>query len=124
MSDRLREEWNLPDEFQIIETRSKEVGIVLNELEELAWRSAGEFTQQEIDTIQKMFSINRNKDHFDRQFYENDMQSMRDFIKKVNKYDDRNDLLKEWLARKEEEIKSRVVVPPKSLQQTDEVLYK
>ena len=115
MSDRLRDEWNLPKEFQIIETRSKEVGIVLNELEELAWRSAGAFSEQEVDTLQKMFSILRNQDYFDRQFYEQDMQSMRDFIKKINTYDNRSELLKEWFVRKEEEIKSRVVIPPKSL---------
>lgn len=97
--------------------------MVLNELEELAWRSTGAFSEREVDTLQKMFSINRNKDYFDRHFYEQDMQSMRDFIKKVNDYDNRSELLKEWFFRKEEEIKARVVIPHKSLRKTDEELY-
>ena len=66
-----------------------------------------------------MFSIQRNKDYFDRQYYEQDMQSMSQFIGKVNAYDDRTKVMQEWLIRKEDEIKSRVNLPPKSMQKTD-----
>ncbi len=40
-SDKMKKEWKLSKDFKAIETRNKEIGIVLNELEEVAWRSAG-----------------------------------------------------------------------------------
>ena len=40
-SERLRKDWGLSKDFKIVETRNKEIGLVLNEMEELAWRSAG-----------------------------------------------------------------------------------
>lgn len=40
-SDRLRSDWGLSKDFKVVETRNKEISLVLNELEELAWRSAG-----------------------------------------------------------------------------------
>ena len=52
----------------------------MNELEELVWRQSGKFDEQDIDTLNKMFSINRNKDYFDRQYFDNDMKSMNEFI--------------------------------------------
>jgi|DEB0MinimDraft_12_1074336.scaffolds.fasta_scaffold21400_3 hypothetical protein len=60
MSDRLKKEWDLPENFQIIETRNKEIGITLNELEEVAWRMAGTYDSRDVDTLEKMFSIQRN----------------------------------------------------------------
>jgi len=40
-SDRLRKEWGVSKDFKVIETRNKEISLVLNELEELAFRSSG-----------------------------------------------------------------------------------
>jgi len=116
MSNRIKEEWKLPDDFQVIETRNKEVSMVLNELEELAWRMAGTFDGMDIDTLRKMFSVKRNEDHFDKAFYATDMKSMDEFIAKANSYDQRISLLEEWAVRKEEEYKSRAALPPKHLQ--------
>lgn len=47
------------------------------------------------------------------------MQSLDGFFESVNKYDDRVGLLERWIVRKEDEIKARVVLPPKSLQKSD-----
>ena len=66
MSDRLKKDWDLPQAFQIMETRNKEIGLTLNELEEVAWRMSGQYEERDIDTLTKMFSINRNKDYFDQ----------------------------------------------------------
>jgi len=44
---------------------------------------------------------------------------MQEFIKEANTYDDRVKLLEEWLVRKEEEIKSRVVLAPDSMKKSD-----
>lgn len=62
-----------------------------------------------------MLSVKRNKDYFDKQFFDTDMQSLDNFVEAANQYDDRIKLLERWIVRKEDEIKSRVVRPPKSL---------
>lgn len=62
-----------------------------------------------------MISVKRNKDYFDRHFYDNDMKSFRNFFEAVNQYDDRLALLERWLVRKEDEIKQRVVRPSANL---------
>ena len=80
---------------------------MLKRTEELAWRMAGCISDKEFDIIKQMVSIDRNEDHFDRQFYDNDMKSMRQFIDDANKYDNRLDLLYTWILRKEMEIKAR-----------------
>jgi len=41
LSSKLTSDWGLPKDFKIIETRNKEIGMVLNELEEVAWRMSG-----------------------------------------------------------------------------------
>jgi len=60
----------LTSNFKLIETRNKEIGLVINELEEVAWRMAGMFTEKDIEYVKKMVSIDRNKDSFDKEFYE------------------------------------------------------
>lgn len=91
----------------------------MNELEELVWRESGKYDEQDIDTLNKMFSINRNKDYFDRQYFDNDMKSMNEFISQSNNYDDRIKLLEEWVIRKEEEFKTRSVLPPDHMKKPD-----
>jgi hypothetical protein len=80
---------------------------MLKRTEELAWRMAGCINDKEFDIIKQMVSIDRHEDHFDRQFYDNDMESMRQFIDDANKYDNRLDLFYTWILRKEMEIKAR-----------------
>lgn len=122
-SDKLRSEWGLSNDFKVIETRNKEISLVLNELEELAWRSAGMLNEKDLEHLKAMISVKRNKDHFDKQFYENDMASFRHFAESVNIYDDRLSLLERWLVRKEDEIKQRVVRPPANLKKPDHELH-
>lgn len=43
LSEKLRTEWGVTKDFKIIETRNKEISILLNEMEELAYRASGEF---------------------------------------------------------------------------------
>lgn len=74
-SERLRKEWGLSKDFKAVETRNKEISLVLNELEELAWRAAGQLETQDINNIKRMISIKRNKDEFDKLYYDNDMKS-------------------------------------------------
>lgn len=114
-SDRLRKEWGLSPDFKVIETRNKEISLVLNQLEEVAWRSAGQFDEKELGHLKAMLSVKRNKDYFDKQFFDTDMKSLDNFVEAANQYDDRIKLLERWIVRKEDEIKSRVVRPPKSL---------
>lgn len=62
-----------------------------------------------------MLSVKRNRDYFDRHFYDNDMQSLTAFAEAANLYDDRLQKLERWIVRKEDEFQSRVVRPPKDL---------
>ena len=122
-SDRLRQEWGISKDFNVIETRNKEISMVLNELEELAYRTAGEFSQSDFDSIKRMISIARNKDFFDKPYYEMDMKSYEEFVTDINKYDNRIELLEKWIMRKEDEYKKRVVLPPANLRKSDSELH-
>lgn len=110
-SKRVSQEWGLSEDFKLVETRNKEIGILLNELEEVFYRMAGMFTDEDYHNVKSMFSIKRNKDYFDKQFYDLDMESLRDFMNDVNCFDQRIPLLSLWLQRKEHEFKSRVIMP-------------
>jgi hypothetical protein len=122
-SDKLRKEWGLSKDFKAVETRNKEISTVLNQLEEVAWRSAGMLTDKDFENLKKMISIKRNKDYFDKQFYTNDMTSFRNYFEAVNNYDDRLALIERWLIRKEDEYKARVVLPPANLAKADQEIY-
>ena len=47
------------------------------------------------------------------------MQSLQEFVSDINKCDDRNRLLQEWIQRKETEYKARINLPPKHMQMSD-----
>jgi len=66
-----------------------------------------------------MLSVNRNKDYFDQQYFATDMASLKEFMQQANSFDNRQALLEEWIVRKEQEFKQRVMLPPKALQQSD-----
>lgn len=119
VSEKLKKEFKLGDDYKLVESRNKEVQIVLNYLEEQAWRRTGAFTGKEVDLIKDMLSICRNDSHFDKQFYENDVKSLEDFLSEANFYDNRNELLEEWIKRKEKEINSRVNLPLEKFKKTD-----
>ena len=97
--------------------------MVLNELEELAWRSSGTLNEEDMGYIKRMLSVKRNKDKFDKYFYENDIKSLEHFTEQINPYDDRNQFLEKWIARKEEEIKQRVNRPPEHMSRPDHEIF-
>ena len=84
LSERLRREWGLSKDFRVVESRNKEISLVLNELEEMAYRSAGEFTQEDLGYLKGMLSVTRNKTLFDKSYYEMDMKSLDEFVEGVN----------------------------------------
>lgn len=43
LGDTLKEEWSLPKDFQICDSRNYEVDLIIQELEEKNWREAGRF---------------------------------------------------------------------------------
>lgn len=96
---------------------------MLNELEEVAWRTAGRFEEQDYENVKKMISIQRNLDSFDKEFYEIDMKSLREFFEDVNDYDSRISYLESWIVRKEDEYKSRVNKPPAQLKKSDKEIH-
>jgi hypothetical protein len=54
---RVAKEWGLAEDFKIIESRNKEISLVLNELEEVAWRTAGRFSDKDYENVTNMVSI-------------------------------------------------------------------
>ena len=71
-----------------------------------------------------MVSVRRGShDSYDQAFYGIDMQSMEEFVSKVNCSEDRIDLLENWLVRKEQEIWSRANMPSPDLAKSDEQIY-
>ena len=59
-----------------METRNKEIGLTLNELEEVAWRMSGQYAKDEVQGLENVLSVGRNTDFFDKHFYDTDMQSL------------------------------------------------
>jgi len=49
----------LDSDFKLIEQRNKEIDIVQEELEELAWRTSGQFTDKEVKAVKDMFLVGR-----------------------------------------------------------------
>lgn len=47
------------------------------------------------------------------------MQSLANFIADINNYDNRMQLLDQWIVRKEDEYKARINRPPSHLKKTD-----
>ena len=40
LEDSLKKDWQLSDDFRLVERRNKEIGLVLQETEEMTWRAA------------------------------------------------------------------------------------
>ena len=85
----LQREWDLSGDFKLVQGRNKEVDLVLQELEEVAWRAAGQFNQDEVSHLQEMVMVGRGGDSFDRAFVEQDMGSLINFFNRVNSFDER-----------------------------------
>lgn len=122
-TDRMRSEWGMTEDFKAIETRNKEIGLLLNELEELAFRSAGQFTEKDLEYLKKMLSVKRNKDVIDQSYFDNDIKSLAEFVEAANPYDDRIKKLERWITRKEDEINQRVVMAPAAYRKSDMELH-
>jgi hypothetical protein len=60
----------------LIETRNKEISLVINELEEVAFRMAGMFSDKDFENLKRMWTIERNLDSFDKEYYTNDVKSL------------------------------------------------
>jgi hypothetical protein len=41
LETRIRSQWKLSEEFKLVQSRNKEIDLVLAELEEIAWRMSG-----------------------------------------------------------------------------------
>jgi hypothetical protein len=63
--------------------------MVINELEEVAFRMAGMFNDKDFENISRMWSVERNMDSFDKEFYANDIKSLKEFMQSSNSYDNR-----------------------------------
>lgn len=51
------------------------------------------------------------------------MKSLKEFMWDANYYDERIKMLELWVKRKEDEYKSRVVMPPQNMKKSDKELF-
>jgi len=59
LENTLRSEWELNDDFKLVDTVNKEAVLVSQELEEKAWREAGKFTENDISSLKEVVSVKR-----------------------------------------------------------------
>mmetsp|Transcript_30076 Transcript_30076/g.29577 ORF Transcript_30076/g.29577 Transcript_30076/m.29577 type:complete len:316 (+) Transcript_30076:378-1325(+) len=111
--ENLKDLWDLSPDYRFTERRNKEIDLVLGELEEKAYRYGGQFTDQEIEGMKRMYKINRGEGIFDQQWLPLDVKEFEDF--EFNKFDDRLDILERWFEKKEREIKTRIYLPKEDL---------
>lgn len=76
LEDKIKNEWDLSQEFKLVRRRNKEIDFVLQEYEELVWRFSGQFGERDFQGMKDMLSVGRGEDHFDRQFIEQDEKSL------------------------------------------------
>ena len=119
----LKEEWKLQDDFRLVEKRNKEIDLTLKELEEIAWRLGSMLDNNEYETIKNILSAGRGLDKFDQIYHRLDLESLKEFFDEANDYDNRQELLENWICRKEQEIKFRVNLPTVDLQKSDATLH-
>ena len=43
LEQKLKDEWELAQDFSLVEKRNKEIDLVMKEIEEVSWRAAGQF---------------------------------------------------------------------------------
>mmetsp|Transcript_36750 Transcript_36750/g.44952 ORF Transcript_36750/g.44952 Transcript_36750/m.44952 type:complete len:473 (+) Transcript_36750:201-1619(+) len=120
----LKKEWQLRDDFQLVNRRNKEIDLVMHEMEEVAWRAAGQFDEREKARIEELVFFDRGLDAFDNEFLDMDRASFNAFFDEANTYDSRVTLLENWLFRKDEEVRKRVSLPPQQMQRSDQELFR
>ena len=47
LEDSLKSKWKLNSDFRLVERRNKEIDHLMREMEEVAWRAAGQFNAKE-----------------------------------------------------------------------------
>ena len=48
---------------------------------------SGMFSEKDFENLKAMFSVERNLDSFDKEYYANDIESLKQFMEKANSYD-------------------------------------
>jgi len=105
LEDNLKKEWRLGNDFTLSSRRNKEIDLVMREMEEITWRAANQFNDQERETLETLVFFDRGSDAFDNAFLGMDKASFASFFNEANCYDDRITLLENWMCRKDEEVR-------------------
>jgi len=119
----MRSKWQLGKKFKIASRRNKEIDLVMKEVEEVAWRAASQFNDTEQKQIEELVFFDRGLDAFDNEFLDIDRASFANFFNEANCYDSRVNLLENWLCRKDEEVRKRVVLPLPQMAKPDHELH-
>ena len=105
LEEKLRQKWKLADDFSLVEKRNKEIDLVMHEIGEVSWRTAGMFDNSEKKYIEDIVFFDRGLDAFENAFLDMDKASFSNFFDEANCFDNRVVLLENWMCRKNEEIR-------------------
>ena len=75
LEDNLKAQWELADDFSLVERRNKEIDLVMREMEETSWRAANVFDKQDKQYIEDMVFFDRGLDAFENAFLDIDRSS-------------------------------------------------
>lgn len=65
LQESIKEKWHLSKDFDLVNRRNRQIDQVTEQLEELAFRSAGQFTETERKAIKDIFNVGRGIDFYD-----------------------------------------------------------
>lgn len=103
--------------------RNKEIDLVMLEMEERAWRSAGVIDKHDKKYLEDIYFVDHDIEAYDKAFIDIDRASFSAFFDEANTFDSRMQLLEKWMSRKDDEIKKRVGLLPDSLQKSDQEIF-
>ena len=76
LQELIGQKWQLSKDFKLVTRRNRQIDIITEELEELAFRTAGQFNQKEKEAIKNVFNVGRGADFYDKAFKPTDDLSL------------------------------------------------
>lgn len=91
----------------------------MKQMEELTWRVSSMIPSRDKQYIEDMVFCDRGLDAFENAFLDSDKASFSAFFDEANHFDNRIELLENWMLRKDEEVKNRVNLPLAEFDKSD-----
>jgi len=112
------------EKASLFDVNNKEPALLNQEIKETIWRVSGFFDELDVEKLKNFLKVKRGKSTFDKFWLSLDEASLEEFIKEVNKQENRIDYLEKWIKRKEYEFENRIQLPPDNLKLNDTQINK